>query len=366
MLHRLPGELLAAVIKELPRKDLKALSLVSRHMRSAVEKDLWQSITVTGLLYRKDVSDIPKVCLDLATQLHFRSEDTMDQCPHEYDDVEFWTESEVEEDEEEEDEEEEDGHGNQSQFIRVSHRASLVLEKFSKNQLDSFSWELGSCIPSTILGSRGTVTLNQNSVKSLSLTTDSTCSHYYEEDCDIDLSSFRQLHSLCWKAPNSENLQAISDAVRLNSAQLQNLELDFVNWSGLRPNLDYDSDDNDDGEYPEQSHFTREILDLDSRSPLPYFQNIRIISLSHVPLGTAMARAINFDTLESLSLRLCPNWDGFLARILELRLSVRLRTLAIQASYSVTSGLGDDVMRDFLDAFDGLEELYICEMGPQE
>ena len=65
----------------------------------------------------------------------------MDHCPHEYDDVEFWTESESEEDEEEE-----GGHRNQPQFIRVSHRASLVLEKFSKNQLDSFRYFSSECI----------------------------------------------------------------------------------------------------------------------------------------------------------------------------------------------------------------------------
>ncbi len=50
---------------------------------------------------------------------------------------------------------------------------------------------------------------------------------------------------------------------------------------------------------------------------------------------------------------------------MELNPSIRLRTLEIQASESVTSGWDSSAIYDFLDAFTGLEELFICEPGPQ-
>lgn len=212
------------------------------------------------------------------------------------------------------------------------------------------------------------MTLNQNSIKFLSLTTDPTCFRSCDEDALIDLSSFHQLQSLCWRAPTSGNLDTISVAIGLNLAQLQTLELDFVNWPSLAFNLDYDSaderDHGSDGNGPEESYFTRKILHLDRRSLQPCLENIRTLSLSHVPLGAAMAQAINFGTLESLSLRLCPNWDTFLQRVLSLKLPVRLRKLELQSSRGDRFGVGEFVVHRFLDAFDGLEELAISSGGP--
>ncbi|OAQ63811.1 hypothetical protein VFPFJ_11341 [Purpureocillium lilacinum] len=60
--------------------------------------------------------------------------------------------------------------------------------------------------------------------------TDYSCTPCLHRRCSIDLSSFRQLRSLTWKAPNPIHLDALFVAIRANSVHLQTLELDFVNW----------------------------------------------------------------------------------------------------------------------------------------
>ncbi|RYO86791.1 hypothetical protein DL764_008959 [Monosporascus ibericus] len=178
-----------------------------------------------------------------------------------------------------------------------------------------------------------------------------------------DLSPFRHLQSLCWKAPTIDNLETLSDAIRLNAARQQKLDLDFVDWPDLRQSLGYESDDEED---EAQSYFADIVLELNGRSPRPYFPDIRVLSLSQVPLNAAMALAINFNTLVSLTLRKCPSWDKFLERVLERNYSIRLRTLEIQDSESASQGFGRFVLGDFLDAFEGLEELSIIEPGPAD
>lgn len=220
-------------------------------------------------------------------------------------------------------------------------------------------------MPSGILGSHGIIPLKQPFLRSISLTTDSSCSHFYNSDCEIDLSSFRHLQSLRWRAPNPDNLNALSVAIERNSVHLRKLELDFVNWPKLWDSIGYDSDEKEDDDgNAEQYYFAGEVLRLNRRSPRPLFPAIRELSLSQVPLAAAVARAINFDTLVSLTLRMCPAWDEFIGRVVQLNLPIKLRTLEIQESDKVSRSMGEDALSDFLDAFEGLEELFISHSGP--
>lgn len=212
-------------------------------------------------------------------------------------------------------------------------------------------------MPSEILGPQGVITLHQRSLESLTLTTDPTCDRGHFNN--IYLSPFRELRSLCWKAPSIGSLHPLSVVIRSNSAHLQELDLDFVNWEELRRLLGYDGD-KEEGE----NYFPDTILQLPTHSHQPYFPNIRILSLSQVPLTAAMASAINFPALVSLTLRDCPNWDKFLERVLEQKQPIRLRTLEIQYTPESLKEYQTLVVNQFLAAFDGLEELFIREPGP--
>lgn len=230
-----------------------------------------------------------------------------------------------------------------------------------KHLIPSYSWDLGTCVPSEILGRQGILSLRQCSLKSLSLITDLACEHSEDDECDLDLSSFRQLQSLRWKAPANAHLEALSVAIRSNSVHLKKLELDFGRWEDLWMSLDHDRDDDED---EERYYFSAKILQLTNHSPRPFFPDIRVLSLSHVPLGAAaMAPAINFSTLVSLTLRKCLCWEEFLERVLEQGPTINLTKLEIQDSDSVSTGMGPFVIADLLEAFRGLEELFITDMG---
>jgi len=153
----------------------------------------------------------------------------------------------------------------------------------------------------------------------------------------------------------------LSVAIRRNSPQLQNINLDLVDWSALQEELRVEIDQDDDAE----RWFARRVLGLTSGPRKVTFAAIRKLSLSQVPLSAAMARAINFNTLVSLSLRKCPSWDTFLESVMELTSPIRLKTLELQYCDNVTQGLGYDVVEDFLVFFEGLEELFLGHPGPE-
>ncbi|KAM5357024.1 hypothetical protein ACJZ2D_016690 [Fusarium nematophilum] len=249
------------------------------------------------------------------------------------------------------------------------HAASLpaesLLRRIEAHRLQSFSWDLGTCVPPEILGVNGVVPLQQPSLHSLSLITDPTCRNYHDAECEIDLSSFCKLQNLSWRGPNSDNLDALTVALRSNSTHLRKLELDFVNWPELREYLGYFSDDEDDMDgIRETDYFAYAVLGLNKRSPRPLFPIIRVLFLSQVPLSAAMAHAFNFDTLASLTLRMCPNWDRFVGRVMQLNHPIKLKKLEIQESDGVTYEWSEAFILDFLDAFEGLEELFVSQAGP--
>lgn len=179
-------------------------------------------------------------------------------------------------------------------------------------------------------------------------------------------------------------MQPLSVVLQNNSAHLKSLELDFVNLLeifNIHDSLDHDdsdasnsSDDQDDrmsnissdaseGEddnvrrMRNPRFFASTILGVDPNSPTLLFPRIRVLSLSLVPLTAGMAPVFNFDTLVSLKLRLCPRWDVFIKRVLKLNRPMKLRTLEIHDDDN------EDIILDLVDAFEGLEELFLSYAG---
>lgn len=218
----------------------------------------------------------------------------------------------------------------------------------------------------------------------LSLITDSNCLYCrvatFKYEPGVDLSSFRQLLNFTWKGLRPDHLQPPSVVLQNNSAHLKTLELDFVNLLEIfssNDSLGHDdsdasnsSDDQDDGmsntssstsnvedetirRMKKPSFFASTVLGVDPNSPALLFPRIRVLSLSLVPLTASMAPVFNFDTLVSLKLRLCPRWDAFIKRVLKLNRPIKRRTLEIQDDDN------EDIILDLVDAFEGLEELFL-------
>lgn len=212
-------------------------------------------------------------------------------------------------------------------------------------------------MPSETLGPYGWVTHHHPSLQSLSLTTDPRCN---DGECEIDLSPLRRLQNLTWRGARAEDIPTLSVAIRKNSPWLQTIKLDLVSWLALRQVMGL-KDRYDDPEL----WFPHNLFGLASGPRTVTFAAIRELSLSQVPLTTSMAQAINFNTLASLRLRECPSWDTFLESAMVFKSVIKLKTLELQYSEDVAEDVGYVVVEAFLGSFEGLEELFLGSLVPE-
>ncbi|RSM16163.1 hypothetical protein CDV31_004626 [Fusarium ambrosium] len=381
LLRTLPREVFLLILDELPKADLKSLSRVSRWLRDGVAESLWNSITIRAWdetrLSDIQTSGLPQSSLKHAKKLYFLAEFKQvkgRRCPH-YDAPCSSLSPGLNTD---------DNMGRRDvfHFDRLVRKAHSLLKRIKPGQLQSFSWNLGVCGPADIFGYRGILSLQQPLLRTLSLITDPTCIEHHAalRGRHIDLSSFHQLRNLTWRGPGPENLNTLSDVVRNNSAHLRKLELDFVNrfivfnYDADATDVSDDSDDSDNSDVQDETENTRVtrkrsvfasvVLRLNHHPQRPLFRNICVLSLTQVPLSAYMAGAFNFDTLESLTLRMCPWWDVFLVRVMQLNLPIKLRAFEIVEDSDIAFEWGDGIISDFLNVFGGLEELCVSQTGP--
>lgn len=199
------------------------------------------------------------------------------------------------------------------------------------------------------------------SLRSLRLVTETHCTHGLDTGrCSVDLSGFSHLQSLCWIAPNGAALPTLSDGIQRNSKQLRHLELDFVCWETLKGYLDTLGTDE-----IQPKDWCAEFFGLTIQPPRLLFPVLRELSLTDVPLVAAMARAVNFETLRSLTLLRCLGWDSFLTRVTELNLPIRLKAFELHIIDPTPHDWGRPVVQDFLASSKGLDELFLDEPGQE-
>ncbi|KAK3300725.1 uncharacterized protein B0H64DRAFT_21776 [Chaetomium fimeti] len=368
-LETLPTELFIRIIKQLKKADLKSLSLVSKKCYFVVAEPLWESAIIKPLserqLHQINAGDLPQARFQLARQLHFRSDFRLvlkDRCPHHKDAKgdDGPTPSKIDDEDElhvgSRPEAGEDGDKHPQRFHHLAQQAKLALERLQHDQLLGFSWDLGACVPSDVLGPRGTISLNNPSLRSLTLTTDPGCQTPGAPDSDIDLSALCKLQSLRWRGPGVRHLDTLSLAIENNSGRLQRLELDFIRWGSLERDMMELKKTN---LLEAREWCANNIFGLARQSPQPILSAIRELSLAGMPLSDGMARTINLDTLVSLKLRECKNWVGFLEGIIHLGVPIRLKALELRDSRAVTQRDAPVTLNRFLNAFDGLEELFV-------
>lgn len=244
---------------------------------------------------------------------------------------------------------------------------------------------MGCCVPETILGDNGLLARMHPSLESLRLVTDPTCnSAFYGADrctdrAKMDLSSFRNLRSICWKGPVDTDHHLIGTVIKNNAHHLDNLELDLIYWRRLgtfQKTYDYSHE----GHADNPGYFGN-ALKLHLHAPQPVFQNLTSAVLAYAPLGPAMVDMINFEVLQSLTLRLCPNWPEFTQRIVKMGLPAKLKTLELHHNLDIqvqpaqveTEPLnGIPIQRrprqseveEFIDVCEGLEELFLNLLKP--
>ncbi|KAI5455678.1 hypothetical protein BGZ63DRAFT_135900 [Mariannaea sp. PMI_226] len=358
ILSTLPVELLWLIANKLiDIQDLKSLTEVSRNVRSAVLALFWHAVRISPRsefhLHELPVQGLMYAPLRYTRHLGFESsfhDHTFVRCPH----------ASLDDNEHEE-------------FTYLALAADTIMRKDSINCLRSFSWNMGTCVPQSILGSEGAIPMWHSSIQSLSLTTSHDCPGHdctrsYLHRSAIDLGTLRELRSFSWKAPRGEDLDTLSLAIRNNNRHMRNLELDFVDWGGLQRSvrrsriIDMSHDEATRYGY---CVFSSKILRLYSAPSAPWFDQLQVLSLSGIPVGADLAAAIDFRKMRSLTLRKCFGWHLLLEGIVQRKATTSLKTLEVQDRPHESSVLTrQQVLARFLDSFRGLERLFLSLVGP--
>lgn len=218
---------------------------------------------------------------------------------------------------------------------------------------DAFpSWNVGTCVPPRLLSVGGYLQMKKKRLESLRLVSVGDCIL----NDDYAISSFENLKSFSWTGLLEPRiLKDLCKALSRSSDRLEHLELDLTDWYEL--NL-WNSD--------KDNFLAFDILDLPCNEAPPIYHNIRSLSLSDVSFKGAakkIAQGFDFASLRSLKIRNCPGWTDFLNHVAQLEQPLKLKYFEIQSSLLLS---GEQVeapeyaVKNFLSAFQGLEELYIA------
>ncbi|KAJ3455399.1 hypothetical protein MRS44_013999 [Fusarium solani] len=360
-------------------KDRKSLTEVSRIIRDVALPKFWHSVDVrpTGpfSLHKLPQNLPPTIPWKYVRHLHFKIDfhkPWWADCPHNasYTEDDIWAEIESDSDLDAPDDDAirsdyspYEGFSNHSRhFEHLAFAAGLIVNEIGDNRLDTFSWDLETCIPEAILGPQGIITTRQRLLRALSIITDPDCHDKptipATQGSAIDLSNFRKLKSLRWRAPRSEDAPTLLSALSRNRRHLERLELDLGQC-----------DDDEDGHPSSQqesiihdSAFLRKLLRIQPTPSMPMFPELRELLLLSTTIGPGLARGLDFDTLVTLRFRDCHGLPGFFATLVELRVQPKIKAFEIYSSAEFTNfgseeeELKDAVMR-FLGSFNGLVDL---------
>ncbi|KAL4915084.1 hypothetical protein BDW62DRAFT_203940 [Aspergillus aurantiobrunneus] len=244
-----------------------------------------------------------------------------------------------------------------------------VLFHLPEKSLRSFSWHLGCCVPSTILGVDGWLASKHNGIQGLSLVTDGTC---LNQNTGFDgILQLKDLRSFSWKGFHQTwpaHHQIIRQSLALNCTLLESLELEAIadlshplsvcDILSLQPEI---SEHDDEGQ---ASNITANMMDPPTIKPLPTrLAALRHLSLSHISLKPyeGMMSAVSMEQLQSLKLLCCLHALEFISRLTGSGLNMSLRSFElVSEEVSVDPSSGSlHIVSGFLHSFEGLEELYL-------
>ncbi|VUC27566.1 unnamed protein product [Clonostachys rosea] len=242
-------------------------------------------------------------------------------------------------------------------------------------RLEIFRWEMGTCVPGSLLGTNGVISLKQNSLRRLILVTASPCYigegetfHNGKPNQVIDLSAFRMLEQIDWTAPNAVFIPTLSLAIKQNAGHLRRLHLHFDNWQSFETNI---RETKFLADLPEneaiEAAFAHRFFNVPSPKQYPtrhLFPELRDLFLSDVPLSGELANAIDFKSLRSLRIYLCPGWDQFLLRSLsELKEHEKLKTLEIGDNWTEPATV-QSILNKAIRTVKRLETLFLNHLAP--
>ena len=360
MLEKFPSELLDLIVHSLPyRKDRRALWRVSRRFHELLNKNMFDTLTIRpgehalahiARPYGSLDASHPLECLKLVKHLHLKAPfhdmlERKERCPHHQLALYLYSVS-VPDD-------------TMASFAGLFKVMPLLLQ-MQDDGLVSFSWDLGTCIPETILGAEGYLTKNQTAIESLSLITGTICHQRPMFNPEIVvLTNFPNLRKFSWKGLSStRELDSLRGLFRCNYEVLEELELDFLDWRSVTiDNVKMYTGLVDPS-------FTELILPHDTNRVVQQFKSLKRLSLSEFGFEKTtqqITRAFNITNLRSLTLRNCSGALTFLATILDTGLVLRLKSLELIVRERLWefNGSLESPLIGFLQSFEGLEHFHL-------
>ncbi|GLA76006.1 hypothetical protein AtubIFM55763_007569, partial [Aspergillus tubingensis] len=177
---------------------------------------------------------------------------------------------------------------------------------FLDNQLRSFRWNIGMCIPNILLCTNEISLLRkQRNIESLTLHTEFNCSLGVGSS-SVDLAHFPKLRSLSWKGLNKySDFECLKDWIRVHGHRIVSLTLDLVSWhrakkiwtDGLRQQSDKKEIDN---------FLTHSVLSAKAEDERIMFQALEYLDLSAISFehaDTEMPLVFRIENLKTLKLR---------------------------------------------------------------
>lgn len=253
----------------------------------------------------------------------------------------------------------------------ISYPASGELEiTHTGRPLIKYSWHLGSCLLSTLLGPKGYLTEHQSSLTHLSLITCTGCHVYSRTMNEYDLSKFGNLQALTWIGPHTlSDYVTLRTCLTTNSPHLQALSLDLGGWDVCSFAF-RDRDEISDNPTQADGFLIREVLSIpdskDLYSDKSPFPKLTSLSLSQTPVGGAktdlvrLFQALSFHQLKSLKLRNCDGMAPMLDQLAKEHFCGQLTHVEILAfdvnDWTLTDGL--EVL-PFLDTLSHLEDMFL-------
>ncbi|OJZ90978.1 hypothetical protein ASPFODRAFT_215217 [Aspergillus luchuensis CBS 106.47] len=233
----------------------------------------------------------------------------------------------------------------------IRYLSSKLLRVFSRcaaDRLQGFSWNVGTCLPSEILGDSGYLILNQRKLVAIHLRTGSSCA---AGGSDILLSKFACLRSISWADLCYEHhVRELCLALKSNAFHLTQMDLGVTDISG------------DEVTQSIQSMLAKEILDMyDLRTAFrfPVLQYLSFYHMDLTPISHVLSSIFNITSLQSLSLRLCKSWEHALLNFLNSGSRMALKSLTLEVHMRRAEEDSVLAIPAFLKSFEGLEELYI-------
>ncbi|PYI05844.1 hypothetical protein BO78DRAFT_461606 [Aspergillus sclerotiicarbonarius CBS 121057] len=305
MLTKLPSEILDIVIGLIPNcRDLKRLCEVCTRLYDIAIPHLYQSLILSAPEISLEDLRVEARCVHHGVNGHF-IDDAVQDGP-----AEFLTYDENEEYE---------IMGGEDEGMEKDHIVDPLSDlsyalgslRFPDDQLRSFRWEVGTCIPEAIFCGNNSFLRNQGQIQSITLITSGECGANQDAQYLVDLVPFRELRSLDWKGLNRYNdFMSVRECIKSHGHQIQSLTLDLLTW--VRAEKTWADGFRQQSSQPTRvpdNFFSQSVLDIHPGGQKVIFSSLEKLHLSAVSFDHTdmeMAHTFNIEHLKSLKLRNCP------------------------------------------------------------